>query len=293
MIVVRLMGGLGNQLFQYAAGRALSHKRNVPLKLDTTFFSNDLKENVTQRSFELDLFNVKGQVATQQELDLFIQRSFFKKVLKRLVPSMFSKYLYAEEKKQNTISDFLNYPENTYLDGYWQSEKYFKEIRKIILEEFVLKKAIPSACLPVIDQIKNSNSVSLHVRRGDYISNPVISPNYCVVPLDYYYKAIETIKKQNPDIALFIFSDDIPWVKENLKVSDKSVYVDFNTGENNVFDMYLMSLCKHNIIANSSFSWWGAWLNQNPDKIVIAPKDWFAKKELINNDLIPETWLQM
>lgn len=293
MIVVRLMGGLGNQLFQYAAGKALSVKRKVPLKMDTTFFKAELRKNVTRRDLELHLFNVKTEEATREELDLFIQHSVFKKILKRLMPGLFSKYYYAEEKKQTSVNDFSNYPSDTYLDGYWQSEKYFKEIRQTILDEFTLKKAIPPACLPVIEQIKKSTSVSIHIRRGDYISNPVTSPNYCIVPLEYYYKAIDTIKKQDTDITLFVFSDDIPWTKENLKLSDKCVYVDVNTGENNVFDMYLMSLCKHNIIANSSFSWWGAWLNQHSDKTVIAPKNWFAKKELINNDLIPETWLQM
>lgn len=287
------MGGLGNQLFQYAAGKALSLKHKVPLKVDTTFFNKGVKENVTQRSFELNLFKVEAIVASEAELGKFIQRSIFKKVMKRLFPSAFLKNFYAEEKKQSSIDDFFHYSASTYLDGYWQSEKYFKSIRTTILNEFVLKKQVPAACLPVIEQIQTTNSVSIHIRRGDYISNEVISPNYCAVPMEYYYKAIETIKKQHSAIAIFVFSDDLPWVKENLKLADKCTYIDFNTGENNVFDMYLMSLCKHNIIANSSFSWWGAWLNQNPDKIVIAPKNWFAKKELENKDLIPETWLQM
>jgi hypothetical protein len=285
------MGGLGNQLFQYAAGRALSLKHKVPLKIDTTFYHSTVKENVTKRGFELDLFKINADVASQEELDLFIHRSFFKKIMKRLFPS--SGYFYAEEKKQNSVNDFSNYGDNIYLDGYWQSEKYFKDIRTTLLNELNLKKEIPETCLPVIEQIKSTTSVSIHIRRGDYISNEIISPNYCNVPVEYYHKAIETVKKQHPAITVFVFSDDMEWVKINLKLPEQCVYIDFNTGENNVFDMYLMSLCKHNVIANSSFSWWGAWLNQYPDKIVIAPENWYAKKELINNDLIPDTWLQL
>jgi hypothetical protein len=133
----------------------------------------------------------------------------------------------------------------------------------------------------------------MHIRRGDYVSLKISNELHGVLPLEYYYNAIELIKKQNPNITVFVFSDDIPWVKENLKLKDKCVYVDFNSGENSVFDMFLMSLCKHNIIANSSFSWWGAWLNQNKNKIIVAPENWFAKKEMLNNDLIPDAWRKL
>jgi hypothetical protein len=157
----------------------------------------------------------------------------------------------------------------------------------------VIKRDMTEQCKLTKDLILNSNSVSLHIRRGDYLSDKNAKEFHGTLPLDYYYKAMAQLNLLYKDLKVFIFSDDMDWVKANLKLTNECVYVDFNTGENSVFDMYLMSQCKHNIIANSSFSWWGAWLNQNSSKIVIAPQLWFADKSLNTKDLIPNSWLKM
>lgn len=287
------MGGLGNQLFQYSAGRVLSLKHNTELQFDLSYLKADPKQEYTKRDLELTYFDVNVTEVSPSDLTRFKGGSIFQKVKRKLIGNRLSGNFVANETEFKFLPEFNSYPRNTYLNGYWQCEKYFIQIREQLLKELVIKKSKTNEVLNAEKEIKSANSVSLHIRRGDYVTRKSSTELHGLLSLDYYYKAIEKIKEKNPTITVFVFSDGIDWVKENLKLTDKCFYVDFNTGSNSVFDMYLMSLCKHNIIANSSFSWWGAWLNQNPDKIVIAPKNWFAKEELINNNVVPETWLQM
>lgn len=293
MIVVRLMGGLGNQLFQYAAGRALSLKHKTELQFDLTYLKANSNQEYTQRNLELDLFDLQIHEVSQENLSKFKSNSFFQKVTRKLFGNTFSKYHIANQDEFKFLPEFNAYSDNIYLNGYWQSEKYFLNIRETLLKELIVKKVKSLEVINAEKEILNSTSVSLHIRRGDYVSRKESTDLHGILSLDYFYNAIKEVKKKNSEITVYVFSDDISWVKENLKITDKCVYVDFNTGDNSVFDLYLMSLCKHNIIANSSFSWWGAWLNQNPEKIVIAPKNWFAKKELKYNDVIPDSWIQL
>lgn len=293
MIVVRLMGGLGNQLFQYAAGRALSLRHNTELKFDFSFLNADPQNRYTKRNLEINLFTVTVEEVTEKELNRFKSNSLLRRAKRKFFGNLFSRYHIANHYGVKFDNSFFNYPKNTYLNGYWQSEKYFYSVREILLKELRLKRPKTEEVLRAENEIQVSVSVSLHVRRGDYVSDKSAAVHHGVLSLDYYYKALELIKKQYPSITIFVFSDDTPWVKNNLILSDKCHYIDFNTGENSVFDMYLMSLCKHNIIANSSFSWWGAWLNQNQEKIVVSPKNWFTNKELTDNDIIPDTWVQL
>lgn len=293
MIIVRLMGGLGNQLFQYAAGRALSLKHNTELQFDLSFLRADTNQQYTKRDLELDFFDLNITEVSPSDLAKFKNNSFLKRVKRKLIGNMFSNYHVANQNELKFLPEFRTYPKNTYLNGYWQSEKYFMNIREIVLSDLKIKKVKSKEVESMEKDILNCNSVSLHIRRGDYVYRKSSNELHGLLSSEHYYRAIEMIKKHHSSITVFVFSDDMEWVKQNLKLSDKCVYVDFNMGENSVFDMHLMSLCKHNIIANSSFSWWGAWLNQNPEKIVIAPENWFAKKELSNNDVIPDTWMQI
>jgi len=287
------MGGLGNQLFQYTTGRALALKHQTELKLDLSFLNSDPKNVYTKRELELHVFDISSTIVTSNELEAFYKRTFFQKIATKFFSSFPSKYFIGNQKGFEYNEAFELYPDNTYLNGYWQSEKYFSSIREILLKELVIKKEMSEQCKLVKDFILNSNSVSLHIRRGDYLSDKNANEFHGNLPLDYYYKVLAHLNGLFKDLKVFIFSDDMDWVKDNLKLTNECVYVDFNTGENSVFDMYLMSQCKHNIIANSSFSWWGAWLNQNPQKTVIAPEKWFADKNLNIKDLIPNSWLKM
>ena len=239
MIVVKLQGGLGNQMFQYSAGRSLA--QNNELYLDTTFYNN--QHGVTPRSYSLNVFpNLKSEIYKgQQNGTPFI---------KLCEPQTFKPFPIVSDK-------------NIYLDGYFQTEKYFKEISNALREDF-------SPSLETRKKLEQKypesigNSISLHVRRTDYTK---YSHVHTVQSLDYYYDALKTIGKFD---QLYIFSDDIAWCKENIR-APRTTYIEGNT---DVEDLWLMSMCDNHIIANSSFSWWGAWLSKS--KKVIAPKCWFG-----------------
>lgn len=293
MIIVKLMGGIGNQLFQYATGRALAIKHNTSLKFDLTLLNQDPKDKYTKRNFELNLFHTSCEIANDADIERFTKLSLYRKVLRKISPALNSKYFYAYQNGFEFDARFTEFPKNTYLDGYWQSEKFFIDIRKELVQELTINKPFTDKVKIAQQLIANSNSVSLHIRRGDYVSDKGASEFHGILPLSYYYESIKYLNEKHNDLKVFIFSDDMDWVKEHLKIQNQCVYIDFNKKDDSVFDIYLMSLCNHNIIANSSFSWWGAWLNQHTDKIVIAPNQWFANKSLNTKDLIPSSWIKM
>lgn len=291
MVISNIIGGLGNQMFQYAAGRALSLKLRVPLKLDTRDFSG----YQLHQGFELGrLFNCHAEIATDSDLAYVLgwqSAKLVQRVLRR--PQLISLRCksFVVEPHFNYWSGVNQLEDNMYLYGYWQSEKYFIKFAENIREDFTFKLPFSDQNAEIADQISQVNAVSLHVRRGDYVSNAK-NAFIGVCSLDYYRKAIEQIKNQVDMPVFFVFSDDINWVKNNLVLDKTSVFVSHNIGSESYNDMRLMGLCKHNIIANSSFSWWAAWLNSNSQKIVIAPKQWFANGQ-DDSDLIPEAWIRV
>ena len=182
---------------------------------------------------------------------------------------------------------------NIYTDGYWQSEKYFSEIRDLLLREFAFKYEQDAKNREIADKIKKTESISLHIRRGDYVRNSMTNQVHGLCSIDYYQEAVNYIVRKIPMCHFYIFSDDHAWVRENFTLDYPFTMVDHNDASRNYEDMRLMSLCHHNIIANSSFSWWGAWLNTNSDKIVCAPKKWFNDPTRNAKDLIPESWVKI
>jgi len=288
MIITKLIGGLGNQMFQYATGRLLAYKNKAVLKLDLSAYDN--QSGITQRQYELSPFNVQQNFSNQIDNKIICgpeKKGLLGKIFRKL-PDSFYKSNYIKEKGHNFNSSILDLNNNVYLDGYWQSEKYFSDISDIIRSEFTLKNNSLDPSL--LQEIINKNSVSLHIRRGDYVFNPVTNRFHGVCTLDYYKRAIDFIEERFEDLTFYIFSDDLNWCKENLKINHPTFFVE---GNKNYEDLILMSHCKYNIIANSSFSWWGAWLNNNPGKIVIAPEQWFADKSVDTDDLIPESWIKI
>lgn len=262
-------------MFQYALGRAFQNKfPSTKLKYDLSYFIEGAK-NIKVTSFKQDLiaFNIK-EMQTVTFLDkVFI---FFYKILKIGV-----KELNDVRYKNKVLAKNVGY-----FDGYWQHENYFKEIREILLKELTLKNGFDIKNSNILTQIQNTESVSIHIRRGDYVSL-----NYNIQDsLSYYYQAINIISEKIKSPTYFIFSDDIDWVKENLKINGQVIYVNNNEEYQAAKDMLLMSHCKMNIIANSTFSWWSAWLNTNTDKIVIAPKDWIPN---LQSNLLLEEWIKL
>lgn len=285
MIAVELIGGLGNQMFQYAAGKALALNRKEDLVLDHRLF-NSYKVH----DYSLDHFNIHTPSLVNE---IFFKPISFSDKVKAFIfhKKIFSKYVekdLAYDQKLNSLSE-----KNVYLQGYFQSEKYFLNFEDQIRRDFEITSDLQDRTLKMLNNIESRNSVSLHIRRGDYISNPTANAVHGSCDLNYYYKAVAIIKSKIENPVFFIFSDDITWAKENLSFDAAIYFVDFTDASTNFEDIKMMSNCKHNIIANSSFSWWGAWLNKNVNKIVIAPEKWFNVDYHNTKDIIPESWLKI
>lgn len=269
-------------MFQYALGRKLALKNNDQLKLDISSYP---KQNL--RRYRLGGFEIVENIATAGEIKkikypfgLFsrIWRIFGFKILRQFYIGWEPSAL----KKNGTF----------YLDGFWQSYKYFEDIEKVIKKDFSLKVSLENKVPELLAQITNANSVSLHIRRGDYVSDQKTQKHHGTCDLNYYTRAIDKIVEKISNPTFFIFSDDIEWVKHNLKTNYQVVYVSQPSLED-YEELILMSKCKHNIIANSSFSWWGAWLNSNSEKVVISPTKWMNDNSVKINDLIPPTWTKI
>lgn len=292
MIVTKLIGGLGNQMFQYAAGRRTAIANKTGLKLDITGYDHQV--GITPRVYMLDMFHIRARIATRQDIELFkanskgiVQRNWY-----RVKRALYRRH-YFRQKSLAFSHEFLTIPDNSYLDGYWGSEKYFLDIGDIIHKDFMLKNKPNKANSELIQRIKSCNSISLHVRRRDYVLDKKTHAFHGVCGLGYYKKAISLTTKRVMNPIFFIFSDDPDWCMANLRFNYQTTYVTHNLGKHDYEEMRLMSACKHNIIANSSFSWWGAWLNNNPDKIVVAPKKWFNTATINTQDLIPNSWIKI
>jgi len=287
------MGGLGNQMFQYAFGKRLSVLRNTSLKLDLSFLEDKTLNNII-RGYELGIFNFGNIIATEQDLSTFkkVQKSRFWSAIHNKLPFLMPYYTINERTHSFTPS-MLESPRNSFVGGFWQTEKYFSAISEIIRKDFSFTPLQDDANKILADKITSCNSVSMHVRRGDYVSNPETTKFHGTCGLEYYKAAVKLISDKVSNCKLFVFSDDIDWVKQNLVTEIPMEYINHNIGEKAYIDMQLMSLCKYNIIANSSFSWWAAWLNANKDKIVIAPQKWFNDSSVDTKDVIPENWIKL
>lgn len=283
MIIVKLIGGLGNQMFQYACGRALAEFYHVPLKLDLRGF-----RQYKLHQYLLDRFNITAETADEFELKkLVLPKPWFLKWLYGRKQN--NNYRFVREQSLAYDATLNSQGPNIYLDGYWQSEKYFFDIRDIILKEFYLRQPLDTENQRFAEIMTATPSVSLHVRRADYVNNPL----YVKCTPNYYRQAINIIAKQSPDIQLYVFSDDQDWVKKNIKANLPTTYITHNFGKANHLDLVLMSKCRHHIIANSSFSWWGAWLGAEKESIVIAPNAWYTDPKKNSHDLLPPHWIKI
>lgn len=292
MIIVKLVGGLGNQMFQYAIGRKLSIINNTTLKLDINSYTHSQEP---LRIYGLNVFNIREDFANTENISTVKGEN--KKGLEGKIFNYWQSRLPYYKKRIIKQKGLLFDPnvnksgKNVYLDGYWQSEKYFLDIENIIRQDFVVKTAPNKVNQELLNEITNVNSICIHVRRGDYVNNPHTNQVHGVCSLEYYTKCIDFIVNRVDNPCFFIFSDDPDWVQNNLKISHPVVFVAHNKGKD-YEDLRLMYHCKHFIIANSSFSWWGAWLSNNPKKIVCAPKRWFNKEDHNKNDIVPENWFR-
>lgn len=306
MQIVKIMGGLGNQMFQYAFLKSLIlRNRNelddayLNVKVDLSWFDTSNDHN----GYELDrVFNIKVPIATENECQRNGKpdNSSFTKIAlklskydicKELVYSILDKHYC---KYTEPLQGIAYYPDiykyqNCYYDGYWQNYCYFKRYLNDILDEFVFVKELDDKNLKIKNAMENSNSVSIHVRRGDFLKFSIYQG---VCSLNYYQAAIRQVEAKIKKPTYFVFSDDIRWCKDNLQL-ENCIYVEGNNQLDSYKDMQLMSCCKNNIIANSTFSLWGALLNKNTNKIVIAPNKVFSIPDAYYNDALPSNWIQV
>lgn len=273
MIIVQLIGGLGNQMFQYAVAKALSLEKKQQLVIDASAFE----------TYKLHQFGLHRFAAPLKFYNFFLK-------LKIKFYKLFGNYLIYKEKQFNYDVDFFTQKgTNVYLEGYFQSELYFKKYAQEIRADFEITAPLKQKTIQLIANMKEENAVSIHIRRGDYLRVSMHNTDKSI----YYQMATAYIESKIQNPIYYVFSDDMDWVKENFKTNFETHYIDFNDTFSNYEDLKLMASCKHNIIANSSFSWWGAWLNANPSKIVIAPQKWFNDEKLNYSDVVPVDWIKL
>ncbi len=256
-----------------------------------TLFDMSYFEKRYARPYDLGIFNLQAKFVEDFWLKLKLQLIW--KLRKNLKNKKFLGLTFFVEPHFEYYKYALQIRPNTYIEGFFQTEKYFKKYEKEIREAFSFKVKPDKFNQYLIEQMGESNSVSVHIRRGDYVQKKRFQQVYATCSLDYYKRGVEYIASKFENPKLFVLSDDIQWAKANWDLPYETIFVDNNSGDKSYEDLRLMSNCKHNIIANSSFSWWGAWLNNNPEKIVIAPKKWFNDGRINQDDVIPETWIRL
>jgi hypothetical protein len=297
MIIIKIQAGLGNQLFQYATARALTLKLNTELKVDLSFY-NDPKD---RNAYRLNLFNLPISLATSEEIQKLRNRDhipFIFRVLNKigLGFSPFYKSTHILDKGLNN-KRIRTVSKDFYLEGWFANEKYFIEYRDVILTDILPKINLDNINQSVLKEIQGNNTVSIHIRRGDYLTNGYFK----ILPKEYYNEAISAVKRKIENPVFFFFSNDPEWVKKEFAFLPEARFIEYNstadteystTGDIN--DLYLMSSCKHQVIANSTFSWWGAWLNNNISKQVFFPAIYYnnkaAQEQFEKSNLMPKNW---
>ncbi len=286
-VTVGLSGGLGNQMFQYAAGRALSLRLGAPLVLDSTWFPGH-----KNRPYGLGNFLIQAKVQSCELPVPDVLKSLESRISRKWGRTRMGVEIFREP-HFHFSSKFLELKNPVYLEGYWQSERYFDTCRDVIASDFELRDELPRACLGIRDEILSTDAVGIHIRRGDYVSDPATARVHELCPPDYYAKGVALATSGLARPHGFVFSDDPVWARANFSAQIPTTFVDVNPPGDVHFDLHLMAACRNFVIANSSLSWWAAWLGGPPDKRVVAPQNWFKAPGKNTADLIPSGWLRI
>lgn len=287
MIVFHACGGLGNQLFQYATARALAFRLGVDLAVDLSWYSSRTHCD-TPRVFDLFHLNTAARILNVVEArKARLQNSRLGRF------RCFQFWAPFTERGAYYHKDFQECGDNTYIRGFWQTQKYFCDIRSLLLFECTPREPFPASASELCTQVQESDSIALHIRRGDYVTTAAGAAVHGVCSMEYYKNAYESLRTNLKNPMVFVFSDDLAWARENLGLDATTVYVEPQNASSAYWDLCLMAKCKHYIIANSSFSWWGAWLGTFSAKRVCAPRKWFLDESQANVDLIPHEWIRI
>jgi hypothetical protein len=293
MIIANLTGGLGNQLFQYCCARAVAELRRTQLKLDCSELTRD-----QNRSYSLGAWNVAERFASSADLIALRIRHRIDSAVHPRKP-FYRRYLVVEQDLRFDRRILEDSPPSCLLVGYWQTEQYFTPIENIIRSELTLRRVVSEESARVADAIKRTDSVFVHIRRGDYVRDAQTQATHGSCSPAYYAAAARYVLERAADAHFFVFSDEPEWAKANLRLGGPMTVVDHNKpgdahqpGQEHE-DMWLMAQCRHAIIANSSFSWWGAWLNPERDRIVIAPSSWTTTPKYESPDRLPGRWITL
>ena len=294
MIITRLIGGLGNQMFQYALARSLALRAGREVLVDIAAY-----DTFKLFPYSLGDFNVVAGIARPEQV-YFLRRAAERgvgSILARRIPALrpLQRYHVVKEKHFHFDPAVLRLRGSLYLEGYWQSEKYFADHRDVIRADFQVRSPPDAFNAEMAQRIRaaGANAVSLHIRRGDYITNPSANAFHGACEPAYYHAALEALAAHGVQPMVFVFSDDPEWARANLALQVPSTFVVQKDPARSFEDLRLMTLCSHHVIANSTFSWWGAWLGHNPHKRVVAPARWFRGSDWDTRDLIPSTWQRL
>ena len=292
-IIAQLQGGLGNQLFQYAAARSLALRHQAPLLLDQSWFARTY-DDVTPRDPLLSLLQIKGSLITQEPAIGRPKR--IRRIAQRLLP--ISPYVYLERAPYRydplleRVSLFRR--QNLYLMGYWQSYRYFESIRSTLQSEIKPRSKLDRHYQAYLEQIQLGNAALVHVRRGDYVHLASAAKVHGFLGLDYYQRGMDTLLSHNPNLRFFVFSDDLVWAKDNLPYPERTTWVEsIDQSDAVVQELHLMTHCQNYLIANSSLSWWAAWLASHPNQMVICPSKWTTDARMTWDDLLPPDWIRI
>lgn len=295
-VVVSLKGGLGNQMFQYAAARALALRRGAPLVLDLAWFSEVLGvAGATVREYALEPFGLTVETRSAG-LPATLSSSLLARVMRRLrvqLPKLHAGARVFTERSFRFDPQVLGLQPPVWLDGYWQSHEYFADCAQLIRSELGVPRALSPASRHMLAQIQSREAICIHVRRGDYVSNASASATHGLCDMDYYIRGVALLTAGMSAPHCFVFSDDPAWVRENMQLAAPMTVVDVNGPDAAHQDLWLMSACRHFVIANSSLSWWAAWLGASEGKQVVAPARWFREGGVDTSDLIPAGWIRL
>jgi hypothetical protein len=298
MIVAQLLGGLGNQMFEYACGRHLALLNQAELKLDVALLKNRTPFNpdFVYRDFDLDMFDIQAGIATEDDIPLYPLDRRINDIPYRLLHLLRVKrrgFDYVLEWPFNTYNRMVYRPDimrrrgNVYLAGYWASPKYFQEIREVLLADFSFRDPISSHCLPLLQEIRSSEAVCINIRRKEFVTNQTLGTH----GPDYIARAAIRLKPFTNHPVFYVFSDDLPWCRANIRLDGEVKFIGEEYYGPRFRDyLELMIACRHFIITNSTFAWWAAWLGGHPEKSVIIPERCFLR--LNAKDYIPPEWLK-